>query len=233
MDWFDRSIVEYVLAWGPHDAIDDEDTFPAFGMSADQLEQRFVRIIAGHAASRRRLDHADRELLGRARAYQLQARLGGIVAGAGPVSISVLAPRAASSCRPNRTDRKRRLESTASPRARQMAAIAARAATAYRGGDVVIIDVSARLSIAECFVVVSGEDGRQLDTIVAGVEKTMGLAGYPSEQRAVAREGRWVLLDFLDIVVHVQHRSERESVAMEWLWRQSPTLPVDRRETLR
>ena len=55
----------------------------------------------------------------------------------------------------------------------------------------------------------------------------MAAAGSKPVRREGAREGRWVLLDFVDVVVHVQHTDERSFYGLERLWRDCPTIPFD------
>ena len=111
---------------------------------------------------------------------------------------------------------------TASAEAIRMAEVAARAAAAKLAQDIVVIDVSKQLVITDCFVIASAANERQVNAIVDEVEEKMRLAGYKP-----AREGRWVLLDFFDIVVHIQHSDERNFSALERLWRDCPLVPVD------
>jgi RNA polymerase sigma-70 factor, ECF subfamily len=67
LDWFDREIVHYVLLWAPHGEIWDEDVFPRFGMTVEQLIDRFHRIIDISVPRLGRLAKSDRELLDNAR----------------------------------------------------------------------------------------------------------------------------------------------------------------------
>lgn len=116
---------------------------------------------------------------------------------------------------------------TASREAIQMAQVAARAAAAKLAQDVVVIDVSAELVITDCFVVASATNERQVNAIVDEVEEKMRLAGFKPARREGTREGRWVLLDFVDIVVHIQHTDERNFYALDRLWRDCPLVSVD------
>ncbi|WP_197380105.1 ribosome silencing factor [Mycolicibacterium mengxianglii] len=116
---------------------------------------------------------------------------------------------------------------TASDEAIAMAEVAARAAAAKLAEDVVIIDVSGQLVITDCFVIATGANDRQVNAIVDEVEEKMRQAGHKPARREGTREGRWVLLDFIDIVVHVQHRDERDFYALDRLWRDCPVIPVD------
>jgi ribosome-associated protein len=93
--------------------------------------------------------------------------------------------------------------------------------------DIVVIDVSDRLAITDCFVVATGGNERQVGSIVDEVTDRMAKAGVRPLRREGERDGRWVLLDFRDVVVHVQHAEERIFYALERLWKDCPFLPFD------
>jgi len=116
---------------------------------------------------------------------------------------------------------------TANAEAIHMATIAAQAASAKLADDIVVIDVSDQLVITDCFVVASASNDRQVNAIVDEVEEKMRLAGYKPARREGTREGRWVLLDYIDIVAHIQHQDERNFYALDRLWRDCPVIPVD------
>lgn len=116
---------------------------------------------------------------------------------------------------------------TASAEAVAMATVAARAAAAKLAQDVVVIDVSGQLVITDLFVIASAGNERQVGAIVDEVEEKMRLAGYKPARREGTREGRWVLLDYVDIVVHIQHSDERDFYALDRLWRDCPVLEID------
>lgn len=116
---------------------------------------------------------------------------------------------------------------TASAEAIQMATAAARAGSAKLAQDIVVIDVSGQLVITDCFVIASANNERQVNAIVDEVEEKMRLAGYKPARREGAREGRWVLLDYVDIVVHIQHTDERNFYALDRLWRDCPLVEVN------
>ena len=67
----------------------------------------------------------------------------------------------------------------------------------------------------------------QVNAIVDEIEDKMREAGHKPARREGTREGRWTLLDYVDIVVHIQHTEEREFYALERLWRDCPTVPVE------
>jgi ribosome-associated protein len=108
-----------------------------------------------------------------------------------------------------------------------MATVAAQAAASKLADDIVVIDVSAQLVITDCFVIASANNDRQVNAIVDEVEERMRAAGYKPARREGTREGRWVLLDYVDIVVHVQHQDERNFYSLDRLWRDCPLIPVD------
>ncbi|BDH58309.1 ribosome silencing factor [Tsukamurella sp. PLM1] len=116
---------------------------------------------------------------------------------------------------------------TASDQARTLAAIAARAADDKLASDVVVLDVSEQLVLTEAFVIASASNERQVSAIVEEVEEKLREAGVKPTRREGAREGRWALLDFLDIVVHVFHQDERDYYALEKLWKDCPHIEVE------
>lgn len=116
---------------------------------------------------------------------------------------------------------------TASAEAIEMAEIAARAAAAKLADNVVVIDVSEQLVITDAFVIASAANERRVNAIVDEVEQKMRRAGYKPARREGAREGRWTLLDYVEIVVHIQHEDERDFYALDRLWRDCPEIPID------
>jgi ribosome-associated protein len=111
--------------------------------------------------------------------------------------------------------------------ARRLALVAANAAADKKASDVIVLDVSDQLVITDCFVIASAPNERQVGAIVDSVEEKMRDAGTKAVRREGAREGRWVLLDFVDIVVHVQHVEERAFYALERLWKDCPRIEFD------
>ena len=115
---------------------------------------------------------------------------------------------------------------TATVDAVHMATVAAQAAANKLATDVVIIDVSGQLVITDCFVIASASNERQVNAIVDEVEEKMRLAGFKPARREGTREGRWTLLDYIDIVVHIQHQDEHNFYALDRLWKDCPVLPT-------
>lgn len=114
---------------------------------------------------------------------------------------------------------------TASDRAVTLARAAAAAAADKLATDLVALDVSEHLVITDVFLLAAAPNDRQVRAIVDAVEEALLKQGAKPVRREGEREGRWVLLDFADLVVHVQHAQEREYYALERLWRDCP--PVD------
>lgn len=116
---------------------------------------------------------------------------------------------------------------TATDLAIDLARTAATAASDKLASDIRIVDVSDRLAITDCFVLATGSNERQIGAIVDAVEERLREAGYKPIRREGERDGRWVLLDFVEIVVHVQHAEERVYYGLDRLWKDCPTVPLD------
>jgi ribosome-associated protein len=115
---------------------------------------------------------------------------------------------------------------TASDRSIELAQAAASAAADKLATDLSIVDVSDQLVITDCFVLAAAPNERQVKSVVDAVEERLLGMGAKPVRREGEREGRWVLLDFVDVVVHVQHAEERNYYALERLWKDCPTLPL-------
>jgi ribosome-associated protein len=116
---------------------------------------------------------------------------------------------------------------SAQPRAVELALAAAAAASDKLAHDVKVIDVSDHLVITDCFVIASAPNERQVSAIVDNVEEQLRALGVKPVRREGERAGRWVLLDFVDIVVHVQHSEERSFYDLERLWKDCPHIAYD------
>lgn len=115
---------------------------------------------------------------------------------------------------------------TATEQAQEMARVAVAAAADKLAQDIVVLDVSEPLVIVDCFVIASAPNERQVQAIVDGVEEKLRAAGYKPIRREGVREGRWVVLDFADVWVHVQHSEERRTFDLERLWKDCPRIDV-------
>lgn len=115
---------------------------------------------------------------------------------------------------------------TASPEAIERAREAALAAADKFAEDIVAIDVSEQLVITDVFVLCSGQTDRQVAAIVDGIQERLLRIGAKPLRREGERENRWVLLDYGDIVVHVQVAEERIHYAIERLWKDCPAIEL-------
>jgi ribosome-associated protein len=105
-----------------------------------------------------------------------------------------------------------------------LAVAAAEAAAEKLADDIVAFDVSDQLVITDAFVLCSAPNDRQVKAIVDGIEERLRELDAKPVRREGEREGRWVLLDYGDIVVHVQHADDRQFYALERLWKDCPTI---------
>ena len=114
----------------------------------------------------------------------------------------------------------------ATDRALGLAKVAALAAEDKIAEDVLAIDVSDQLALTDVFVIASASNERQVGAIVDEIEDRLRDQGVKPIRREGQREGRWVLIDFGDIVVHVQHAEEREFYQLERLWKDCPHIDL-------
>ena len=118
---------------------------------------------------------------------------------------------------------------TATDHALELVHAAARAASDKLAQHIIAFDVSEQLAITDAFLLASATNDRQVKAIVDEVEDKLREIGAKPIRREGERDGRWVLIDYGDIVVHVQHEEERQFYALERLWRDCPVieLPAD------
>lgn len=116
---------------------------------------------------------------------------------------------------------------TASERARELVSIAALAADSKQGEDLVALDVSGPLPLTDVFLLVSGRNERNVQAIAGEIEDKLIEAGAKPLRREGRAEGRWVLLDFGDLVVHVFHEEDRLYYSLERLWKDCPVIPLE------
>jgi ribosome-associated protein len=121
---------------------------------------------------------------------------------------------------------------TVSPRARELVVAAAEAAADKLAEDIIAFDVGDQLVITDVVVLCSASNDRQVRAVVEGIEERLRTLGAKPVRREGEREGRWVLLDFIDIIVHVQHSEERVYYSLERIWKDCPVveLPEEVRE---
>ncbi len=116
---------------------------------------------------------------------------------------------------------------TASPRSHDLVQLAAQAADSKAATDLVALDVSGPLPLVDVFLLASGNSERNVIAIAAEVEDRLNEAGIRTIRREGRSEGRWVLLDFGDLVVHVFHQEDRAYYSLERLWKDCPTISFE------
>lgn len=108
---------------------------------------------------------------------------------------------------------------------------AAAAASSKKASRIVILDVSKQLVITDHFLICSGNTDRQVRTIADEVERQLlerhRLKPY---RREGEREGTWTLLDYVDFVVHVFRKEERDYYELERLWSDALRIPFEEDE---
>ena len=115
---------------------------------------------------------------------------------------------------------------TATDHAVELIRAAAEAASDKLADDIIAFDVSDQLVITDAFLLCSAANDRQVRAIVDEIEDRLRELGAKPVRREGDREARWVLLDYADVVVHVQHQEEREFYALERLWRDCPLVEL-------
>jgi ribosome-associated protein len=116
---------------------------------------------------------------------------------------------------------------TASPHALELVAIAAAAADSKSGEDIVALDVSGPLPLTDAFLLITGRNERNVLSIASEIEDKLIEFGAKPLRREGRQEGRWVLLDFGDLVVHVFHEEDRMYYSLERLWKDCPVIPIE------
>lgn len=113
----------------------------------------------------------------------------------------------------------------ASERAVTLGLAAAQAAADKLAQGIVLLDVSDRLVITDVFLLASAPNDRQVKAVVDEISERLRELGAKPVRREGTQEGRWVLLDFAELVVHVQHEEERVYYGLERLWKDCPVIP--------
>jgi ribosome-associated protein len=115
---------------------------------------------------------------------------------------------------------------TATAHAIELARVAAAAAEEKLAENIVAFDVSDQLFITDIFLICSANNSPQVRAIQDAIEEQMLAIGAKPVRREGAREGRWVLLDYFDIVVHIQHQEDRAFYSLERLWSDCPKVDL-------
>ena len=103
--------------------------------------------------------------------------------------------------------------------------IAAAAAIEKLGSDLLAIDLSEQMLLSEVFLLISGGNERQIDAIADEVERQLSLLGEKPTRRESSEN--WILLDYQDLVVHVQTQQARQYYSLDRLWNDCPSIKLD------
>lgn len=101
------------------------------------------------------------------------------------------------------------------------------AASRKKAQGLLLLDVGAISGYADYLLLASGRSTRQATAIAEGIERALKKAGVKPLGLDGLKEGRWALLDFGDVVVHVFHQPVREFYDLESLWSDAPRVEVD------
>jgi ribosome-associated protein len=103
--------------------------------------------------------------------------------------------------------------------------IAANAAIEKLGSDLLAMDLSEQMLLSEVFLLISGSNERQIDAIADEVERQLALLGERPTRRESSES--WILLDYQDLVVHVQTQQARQYYNLDRLWNDCPSIKLD------
>ncbi|MCG6929821.1 MAG: ribosome silencing factor [Desulfofustis sp.] len=109
---------------------------------------------------------------------------------------------------------------------RDLALICAEIATDSKGEDIVILDVRKMCSFTDFFVILSGRSTRHVQALAESLENQLRSKRISTSRAEGLNEGRWVLLDFDDVIVHIFYHEQRDFYDLEGLWEEAPRLEI-------
>ena len=110
--------------------------------------------------------------------------------------------------------------------AKAIAKLAIQALEDKKAEDIRIIDISQVSVIADYFIIASGTNRNQIQTLCDNVQETLGRAGYPERQTEGYQTANWILMDFGDVIVHIFDRENRLLYDLERIWRDGKQIEV-------
>ena len=108
--------------------------------------------------------------------------------------------------------------------AKEMTRLALEALEDKKAEDIRIIDISEVSVVADYFIIASGSNRSQIQTLTDNVEEKLGRAGYPVKHIEGYGSANWILMDFGDIIVHIFDRENRLFYDLERIWRDGKTI---------
>ena len=115
----------------------------------------------------------------------------------------------------------------ATKKAIEVANIAAAAAAEKLAENIIALDVTEPMPLTDVFLLASGRNERQVAAIADEIELKLHEAGIKYLRREGKETGRWILLDFGDVICHVMHEEDRMYYSLERLWKDCPSIPLD------
>jgi ribosome-associated protein len=112
--------------------------------------------------------------------------------------------------------------------AEEKAALTSRIAADKKAMDVVVLDMRDASSITDYFLICSGGSERQVQAIADAIDEQLALSGTVTLGVEGYREGRWILMDYGDVIVHVFSQETRDFYDLERLWANAPKVDLSR-----
>ncbi len=109
---------------------------------------------------------------------------------------------------------------------KEMTTLAIQALEEKKAEDIQIIDISEISAIADYFIIANGTNRSQIQALADSVEEKMGRAGVQFKQMEGYDTANWILMDFLDIVVHIFDKDNRAFYDLERIWRDGKQIPL-------
>lgn len=110
---------------------------------------------------------------------------------------------------------------------RELVELAARTLLAHKGQDLLILDVKSLSSLGDYFLICSGGSKRHVQALAEHLQETLKQAGLKPLGLEGVDEGHWVLLDYIDVVIHLFIKPLREFYDLEGLWVEAPRVPTE------
>ena len=119
------------------------------------------------------------------------------------------------------------MKNKANLEAKELALSAAKIAEASNCLDIVVLDLKGKSPATDYFVIATGTSARQIRTVADEINVEAKAAGFVRFGRAGYEQGQWVLLDFVDVVIHLFDEKYREYYDLELLWGDAERLKIE------
>ena len=110
---------------------------------------------------------------------------------------------------------------------REMTSLAIKALEDKKGNDIRVLDIQDVSIIADYFIIASGSNRNQVQTMADNVEEVLGRAGYEPRQLEGYGTATWILMDYNDIIVHIFSEEDRLFYDLERIWRDGKNVDID------